>query len=247
MIFKKNLNNLRRFLFILAIITTPKSIHHGINYNYIILWNTGYSNFSTYVSRHNCLHLDPGGTLILPKKIIHKLCSLKLNSILILHSDRFHEKYISHLNKISEFYKTQIYSLTQRKTTAANQNINSVIKDENYYKNQIKLFQKTHGYYFFSLGQIEHYGHLTKQSMNKVFIQIPKTSSVKYLLLPNHGQPKYLTNQIISKFKRYKMLISGSQSRSYKNHPKTEAKFLTKKIPIVYKNIWGHLVFEKVH
>lgn len=209
-------------LFAFVLLITPKPIHHGLSFNYLVLWNAGYSNYLSHVSDHKCLHLDPGGTLRFPKSKINMLCALKENSLIFLHLDHFHTKYTKFLKK------------------------NTLLKIQTEKSNEedLELHQKKFGFKYFKMGPIDSFGHLTKTNIESIFLRKTKGRLGDYLILPNHGQPKFLSKEVISKFKAYKMVISGSQSRKYKHHLITEAKFLKNKIPIVYKNVWGHLFFE---
>ncbi len=76
--------------------------------------------------------------------------------------------------------------------------------------------------------------------INEIFVHEPKLS----LLLPNHGQPKFLTKERIKYLSKFNMVIAGSQSKKFENHKTTESKFLRAQKPLILKNQWGHLVFE---
>jgi hypothetical protein len=91
------------------------------------------------------------------------------------------------------------------------------------------------------------FGHLDLKDLTYFFLDTSVLKTTKYIILPNHGQPQLFKPFIINGLRKFKMRITGSQSRNYINHKKTELKFSELNIPIVYKNIWGHIVIEKVY
>ncbi len=88
-------------------------------------------------------------------------------------------------------------------------------------------------------------GHLDRQGLDYFFRYAKVLNTTNYILLPNHGQPKHITSELIPNFRRFKMRISGSQSRTYLNHLATAMKFQKAQLPIIYKNVWGHLIFNE--
>lgn len=101
---------------------------------------------------------------------------------------------------------------------------------------------------YFYEQQLLSFGHLNKEQIENVFLDHDLLFNSKYLILPNHGQPQNLTSEILKSFSNYKMVITGSQSRSYLHHNKTDTKFLKEnQRPLIHKTVWGHLIFQKLN
>lgn len=90
-------------------------------------------------------------------------------------------------------------------------------------------------------GKIELISHLKKED----FLQLKISKSSRAVILPNHGSALYLNQRNLSLFIKIPMLITGTQSTSPQNHKRTKAKFSKAKKPILYKNVWGHLILGK--
>ena len=199
-------------LLIVFILLKPQWTSENISFKGSIFWNTGYSNFITIIDSSQCQHIDPGGTLHFPKKIL-SLCHEKQNSHHTLQIDRFHTNYQKNLRKLNSVPNTKLMNNEK--------------------------------YKYFIHDSWATFGHLDLKGMAFVFLEPQTLSSTKYIVLPNHGQPQMFKPFVLHSLRKFKMRMTGSQSRSYKNHKKTETKFAKFKIPMIYKNVWGHIVLEK--
>ncbi len=212
--------NLIWFSFILI---SPRQLSSDSNIQGYFLWNTGYSNFMTKVTPQRCRHIDPGGTLLFPEAI-YTLCAGRQNIWAITEPDRFHKSYNNKMRSLGATeFKLKRHGAAKRlkpdQVTAKKKQ--EYFKEENFYIPN----------------------HLNKDSMNFLFNRKNRKDFSDYLVLPNHGQPKYLNQDIIRALSSFKMRIAGSQSRTYHHHLKTQKKFQKLNLPVVYKNIWGHLFF----
>lgn len=219
-----NVKNYITLIFFSVILIKPKHIYHGMSLNALIVWNTGYSQFISLITNEHCNHIDPGGTLKTSHSFVLKYCSSKENFWIKLHNDRFHT------NFVRSFKKLHLKELKPFAFKASHKRL---------------LLSPTESFPYFHFHGLLSFGHLEKQALENIFLN-PDTSiyNSEYLILPNHGQPKFLNQELIQTMKRFKMRISGSQSRNYRHHQSTEKKFQKMNVPIVYKNIWGHLIFE---
>lgn len=201
--------------YFLSLFFWTKDISSGISIHALVLWNTGYSQYQTLVHDHNCLHIDPGGTLKFPLQTIYSLCQDKENQYTYVQNDKFHTSYIKLLNQI--FPKSK--ETNESKSFISN------------------LIATNHA--------LISYAHLDKVQFEQTLFRETKPSEFYVsLILPNHGQPKRLTKDKILMLSKFHMLITGSQSRKYENHQSTEAKFVKVQKDLILKNKWGHLIFE---
>lgn len=210
-------------LFAVLIFLFPLQTHHGLNFTGSIVWNTGYSNFITFMDIDGCTHIDPGGTLTFPIQAIYNICAHQNNSWHFLHKDRFHSNYTRYLQKLKK-----LLDFTKSQNSV---NLDSIVKE-------------TFDLSYIKKNKILSLGHLDKKQLECVFKTNTLNFKTDYLIMPNHGQHQYLNQDLIQYFKSYKMRISGSESKIYGNHKTTKIKFDKIKAPIVYKNIWGHLYFQ---
>lgn len=146
-------------------------------------------------------------------KIINKLCAGKQNTWSSSELDRFHTSYKYNLEKIGA------------------------------YRVKLNLSNDKKGYNYFIQKNILITGHLNKLGIQSLFHNKNKRLFKNYLVLPNHGQPKHLNKDIVQVISKFRMRIAGSQSRKYQHHIKTQKKFQNLNIPVIYKPVWGHLIF----
>ncbi len=224
-------------LYIIFILIWTKDLGSGDSYKKHILWNTGYSQFQTQVTDHYCLHLDPGGTIYFPVQLIYKLCNNKKNIYFALHNDRYHTNFIHLLKKIDQ-------NLIELKIDEYGMSNSLKIKTLPDAKDPklVFIFKISKNHILISTGHLEK-DNLT-DFLNLNLASDLSSETTQSLILSNHGQPKFLTKEKVLHLSKFKMLISGSQSRKYKNHPSTETKFLKINSPLILKNKWGHLIFE---
>lgn len=211
---------LLRSIFPIGVILWTKSVSYGLCYQKLILWNTGYSQFQTLVTEHSCLHMDPGGTLRFPKQHIYKLCRGLKNRVVYLHNDRYHTNFINSLTSMDDKLKDKIESIQELGVLTNQISENHTLISPSHFDRQDFKFK------------------LEPQIRDK-------KREYQSLILPNHGQTKYLNRNNVLKMTKYLMLISGSQSRTYEAHKSTEKKFTRIKKPLVLKTQWGHLIFER--
>ncbi|MCB0348698.1 MAG: hypothetical protein KDD37_07675, partial [Bdellovibrionales bacterium] len=81
----------------LLILLSPKSL--GLNFlPFLIIWNVGQGQWTSYVTPSYCIHIDAGGEFY-PKQV-ERWCSRKTNYVQISHWDKDH---YSFLYKIKRF------------------------------------------------------------------------------------------------------------------------------------------------
>lgn len=108
-----------------------------------------------------------------------------------------------------------------------------------------KEFSEFHNIKFYIAQSLLSIGHLDRANLAVIFNRADLLQSVQYLMLPNHGQSQFLRPSQIHHYKNFKMIISGSQSRKYSPHTKTQQIFSKFNLPLVFKSTWGHLVFYR--
>lgn len=209
-------NTLPMFYF-LSLLLWTKDIASGNSFHKLIVWNTGYSQYQTLINDHICLHIDPGGTLLLPLRAINTLCQNKLNRYTFLQNDKFHTSYINQL--------IQVFQNTKEINEPRSLITNSTSKNH----------------------LLISFAHLNRTQLEQILFQeINLFKKYKSIILPNHGQPKHLTKYKILMLSKFHMLITGSQSKKYENHQSTKAKFTKIQKNLILKNKWGHLIFETI-
>lgn len=79
----------------------PKVIEKGLQANFIV-WNVGQGSWATFIDASNCVHFDMGGE-VFPTQVLN-LCSNKLNSLFLSHTDWDHISFIKRFKNNVAFF-----------------------------------------------------------------------------------------------------------------------------------------------
>ena len=214
----------RKIFFITLTLFYPYDLKDSTSYNLNIFWNFGYSNWISIVQTHHCFHIDPGGSKAWQPQMIHHFCNLRRPQFKFFHQDRFHNKYEK---EISLLYLIQSNISLWKELKQYRFHLSSL------HENIYVPYKVIHD--ILITGHVHHLQFKALLKQNKSLI----------LSLPNHGQSRYWNRHLIQKSRKFLMRITGSKSKNNHIHQNTQKKFSSLNIPIVYKPIWGHLIFEK--
>lgn len=186
----------------------------------VIIWNAGYSNYITQVSLQSCHHFDPGGTLKTFSSV-KGLCAGKKNLFFTMENDGYHTRY----------FKELLHLLKPQ------------CRSEDCFSNKATrlepiLVKSNHKV----IGGVLTTKHF-KTALDYDRLSTTNFTNTNYLILPNHGQKKFLNLERLNQLAQFKMVITGNKSRSMEHHEETEKKFFKIGKRIILKKIWGHLIF----
>lgn len=195
--------------------------------NYYIIWNSGYGQWQTWISKDKCLHYDIGGEKLRFNSRYLASCQNLKNELYLTHLDRFHLKF-------SWFYKKALNK--QCSNLVLNPKINS-LTSESLSKDCliVKIDSTCTGQNRFWIG-----GH-TRPNLDKTL----SSTSCSYLAsLSHHGSSRFINKKNIHMWLDFKMLVTTHMSRKPHHDLKTERLFAKYHRRLIYSYKWGHLIFQ---
>lgn len=214
----------------------------------LVFWNVGQGQWSTYVSKDQCIHFDMGGERA-PLKRIKNICGQKEQQILFLsHYDWDHRSFVY------DFSRDQRICLGNHPLAPSQ-------------KKKIKLPIAPCSREAFSRVQLIFQGEKNKKSnsTSQVFIE-PRflalfpgdsttseekiwgkkdLSKIKILAVGHHGSKTSTSKFLISQLKNIKLAIASSRYQKYGHpHKEVRARLESNRIPLLSTEDWGNIRYR---
>ncbi len=203
---------------ILLLLLSPSRLNPNF-LPFLVVWNVGQGQWTTYVTPQYCMHIDAGGE-IYPKPV-EKWCKQKVNYVQISHWDKDHYNFLYKLKRFKSLIEEvhpplRVLYFTKR---FKDKNSNSTI----HYLNGILFTGDS------TVRAEKKWAHL---------IQNPRI-----IILPHHGSKTSSSKYLLSHLHSIKMgIVSARRARYNHPHPKIMDRYKEYKIPLLLTEVWGHIM-----